>query len=520
MKKTKICIVGGGTAGWVTLSYLAATLDVDLCIIHSDEIEKINVGESTSPTIKHITDTIGIDEADWMRQSNATFKYGVEFNDFAQIGSKWFHSFDDLIPDTCFNTPLCDNGKITYTSNVEQYLAASSRVNKHVTSVDYFLKLYNRDCDKFNRAHGPFSHMVDLNLSPYTNNMIDNSPKFPGVAYHINTYKFGESLKQFTDTDRYEEIIETVVDVDCDDHGVSCVTLSDGRKIHADIFFDCTGFHRLLINKYSDWMDFEDLKNNSAVWGYIPNTYSFKPVTGAHAQSAGWIWEVPTYGQIGTGYVYCDEYCNEESAIETVTDFWSKRGHNFEYLKSVKFQAGRHAHTSIKNIICNGLSQSFIEPLEATSIMIICTTIKCFVDMYKKRGMWDHRRSRAHCSIMNKFIDHTKQFVLYHYKLTKRRDTQYWRDVQGDPDDVKYVCNYIDNLARVKWVNKGQTLLNQWNWTSMLLGYEHEFINGLKDISVENLSNYEYYINMMEDHYKHILRNNLTTKEFLIKINE
>lgn len=504
-KKNKVCIVGGGTAGWVTLSYLAATTNVELCIIHTDKIEKINVGESTAPTIKHVTDTIGIPDDVWMKSCNATFKYGVEFTNFASVGSEWLHSFDDLIPHNCFHTPLCDNGKVSY--------------KKDMSSVDYYLNLYNSNPERFNRYHGPLTYMLENNISPFDQNNSNNISKFPGFAYHINTYKFGQSLKKFTDAKKYREINEEIVDVCLNEKGISHVILESGEKIYADIFFDCTGFSRLLIKNFSDWKCYNELSNNSAIWGYIPDTYSYRPVTGAHAQECGWIWEIPTYGQIGTGYVYCDRYCDEERAIKTITDYWSKRGHEFKYLKSAKFSAGRNKHTSINNVICNGLSQSFIEPLEATSIMIICTTIKSFVDMYRKTEMWGPRRSEALNRVMNKFIDHTKQFVLYHYRLSKRTDTEYWRDVNGTSEHVQQVCDYIENLADMKWVNKGQTLLNQWNWTSMLLGYGHEYKNKIESIDNYSLQNYEFYSKILIEQYQYILRNNMTTKDFLTKIN-
>lgn len=139
--------------------------------------------------------------------------------------------------------------------------------------------------------------------------------------------------------------------------------------------------------------------------------------------------------------------------------------------------------------------------------------------MYRKSEMWGPRRSEALNRVMNKFIDHTKQFVLYHYRLSKRTDTEYWRDVNGTSEHVQQVCDYIENLADMKWVNKGQTLLNQWNWTSMLLGYGHEYKNKIESIDNYSLQNYEFYSKILIEQYQYILRNNMTTKEFLTKIN-
>ena len=110
----KICVVGGGSAGWITLSYLVATIDAEITIVHSDEVDPIGVGESTTPTIKHVADTVGVDEKEWMKDAKATFKYGVEFHDWVKPGSRWLHSFDDMIPHQSFNRPITENGKELY----------------------------------------------------------------------------------------------------------------------------------------------------------------------------------------------------------------------------------------------------------------------------------------------------------------------------------------------------------------------------------------------------------------------
>ena len=121
----KIIVVGGGTAGWITLAYLAATVDAELIIVHSDEVNIIGVGESTTPIVKNVADTIGLDDRTWMRDGRATFKYGIDFNDFNTIGKRWRHLYDDLLPAQIYSNPLIDNGKITFDNSQ--------------TSVEYFL---------------------------------------------------------------------------------------------------------------------------------------------------------------------------------------------------------------------------------------------------------------------------------------------------------------------------------------------------------------------------------------------
>ena len=153
----KIIIVGGGTSGWITLAYLVATTKLDIVIIHSDEIDTLGVGESTTPTIKHVAATCGLDEKTWMKRSKASFKYGIEFLNFNNIGSRWFHSFDDFIPSQCFSTPITEFGK--------------SNFKKELSSVEYFLhqRLYDKkyNSDWFNTSQGGAQLLVDKQLSPY-----------------------------------------------------------------------------------------------------------------------------------------------------------------------------------------------------------------------------------------------------------------------------------------------------------------------------------------------------------------
>ena len=150
----KIAIIGGGSAGWITLSYLAATIDCELTIIHSNEIDPIGVGESTTPTIKHVADTVGVDEKQWMKDSQATFKYGVEFLNFNNIGSRWVHTFDDMLPHQTFHRPITENGKDLY--------------KKELTSVDYFLKAFGKDVTHYNNTHGPQEYLIENEISPYS----------------------------------------------------------------------------------------------------------------------------------------------------------------------------------------------------------------------------------------------------------------------------------------------------------------------------------------------------------------
>ena len=505
-KKPHIVVVGGGTAGWITLSYLAATVEVDLTIIHSDEVDIIGVGESTTPTIKHVAETVGVDEHSWMRDSGATFKYGIEFHDWLKPGSLWFHSFDDMLPHQCFSRSMVDWGKETFASDL--------------TSVDYFLTRHGSDVDLFNQTQGAYHYLWKNRLSPVNRRGEVNTSQYPGYSYHVDASKFGNSLRRATSADKYTEIKSLITEVKVGVQGISGLVLQDGREIQGDLYFDCTGFKKLLISKLTKWHSYPELLNDRAIFGRMAGTTLDTPATQAHAQKVGWIWVIPTWQHIGTGYVYDSSHMSDDEAVQVMTDFWTKRGHRWEMTREVKFNGGRQTHCSIKNVIANGLAQSFVEPLEATSIMITCSTIISFVQHYLHRGrIIDHDLTRMHGRSMSSFLEHMKNFVYHHYTLSERNDHEYWRSVR-DAGAVQTVSDIIRDQRYSKWLGRGQTAYNKFNWASMLLGYDKTYNNELPQLSLDRLEEYDAFNREFIANYQRVMKNNLTIKEILQNIHQ
>jgi hypothetical protein len=502
--RPRICVVGGGSAGWITLSYLAATIDADFTIIHSEEIDIVGVGESTTPTIKHVAETVGISELDWIRGGRATIKYGINFTNWNSVGSTWFHSFDDLIPADCFHRTLLDNGKELFASEL--------------TSVDYYLAQYGQDWHRFNRTQGAQQFLLDHKLSPFNQHGESNVSRYPGYAYHVNAFEFGNTLRRHTPANRYREIKQKIRQVVTGEQGVDHLLLEDGTEIRADLFFDCSGFHRLLISQLSEWKDFDGLINDSAMWGPIKDVFTDVPATEAAAQDVGWIWATPTYNQIGSGYVYSSDHISEDQAHAVITRFWKDRGHHWEPIRSARFRAGHFAPIGVKNVISNGLCQSFVEPLEATSIMVTCHTVVNFVNLYRRNlNTIDHKLVDLHARTMSRFLTHMKEFIVNHYRLSSRRDTQYWRDVT-DEQSVKAVSDVIARTKGRRWLNSGETAYNQFNWASMLLGYDKTYANPVAEIAPDRMQEYLEYTQQLIANYERLLRNNIPIAEFLHEV--
>jgi tryptophan halogenase len=500
----KVCIVGGGTAGWITLAYIVSKLDIDVTIIHSNEIDIIGVGESTSPTIRQVADAVGVDEYTWMRDAKATFKYGIDFIDWNNIGSHWFHSFEGEILEQAFTNPVVDFGKDTF----EQKL----------TSIDYFLKLRQNDAsfdiDKFNNMHGPMWHILGNGKGHYNTQRQCNISKYAGYAYHVSAYEYSQCLRKHTPKEKFTEIVDTIIDVEIDDTGVKSLRTKSGNIITSDIFIDCTGMKRLLIGKLTGFTKFDKLKNNRAIFGGVDRYQNYRATTQAHAQDAGWIWSIPTWGRMGSGYVYSSDYITDDKAYDTIVKFWADKGYKWIENNRVSFTSGRCADLAIKNVFANGLAQSFIEPLEATSIMITCWTVIRFVEIYNRNNRWDDRSARMLNTMMAQFLDNTKSFVGYHYQLSERIDTDYWRD-QKNPDVIQEVNDIISSKLRSPMLQKGQTSINKFNWTSLLIGFNKPFNNRLEDISQEHIENYLFFVKQAEENYKFLVRNNPLNEQII-----
>jgi len=507
MQKNKIIVVGGGTAGWISLAYLAATTDAELVIIHSEEVDSMGVGESTTPTIKHVIKACGIEESSWMKDGKATFKYGIEFLNFNQPNSRWLHTFDDLLPGQTFHSPITEFGKNTF--------------KKGISSVEYFLTqrakgVQGYDIDWYNNSQGGCEYLLKNCLSPYCQAGHANFNKFPGYSYHINAQEFGNSLRKHTPKERYTEIRGHVATVNLDQTGVKNIILKDGTKLSADLFIDCTGFRRELIGKMSDFIPYGGLLNNAAVWGPI-KTQVYRPSTLSIAQPHGWIWETPTWGQVGSGYVFSDDFITPEQAEEHLRQHWAQQGLEWNPLRSVKFVSGRLENIAVANVVSNGLGQSFIEPLEATSIMVTCVTIIETSKLFNKHMGWDEKSSKILSKVIGKFLDEIKEFVLGHYTLSDRRDTEYWQ-AYNNPNTSEHISQIIEKKLQKEWAYQDTSSFNGYNWASMLIGYNKPYFGKLPKIENWQMDNYEFYTKQLVENYRYLYRKNLSAKKRLEQI--
>ncbi len=417
----KIVIVGGGSAGWMSAaSMIRAFPDKEVVVIESPDYPIIGVGESTLGGITGWAEWIGIDEKDFMPATDAVYKMSIKFTDFYKKDAGGFHY------------PF---GKVFLDGTV-------NGLNDWYVKKAKFPEL---DVADYARTFFPALTLAEQNkLSWNESGKLGNFNFKQDVAYHFDATKFGQWLKNNYCIPRGVKVVaDTVTDVTTNEEGIESVTLTSGEKLTADLFIDCTGFKSMLLEGalQEPWDDFSHMLPNNSAWATrIPYTdieKEMEPYTNCTAINNGWVWNIPSWERIGTGYVFSDKHVSKEDALQEFKDHLRSDKmtiHNpdrdvesLEY-KHIKFRVGIHRRTFVKNVVAIGFAAGFIEPLESNGLF----TVHEFLDKLVKtleRGtvtQWD--RDAYNMTTRRQYLGF-KEFVAQHYALSNRTDTQYWRDV-------------------------------------------------------------------------------------------
>jgi tryptophan halogenase len=363
MKEIKnIVIVGGGTAGWSTAhQFLNKSFSkTKVIVISTKEIPIIGVGESTTGTFRNLinlsNNVTNTSEIEFLKETKSTFKIGIKHSNWHTIGDYFYSPLgDDYHNDVNFPIFNYDDYRVYHIANNLNY-------NNSFQSI-----------------------LMNKNKLPIINNkFVQNN----SIAYHLDTYKVGQYLKRkaIKLTDRCSYVEGKVANTIFDKNGYLTDIITDNnQKISGDLFIDCSGFSKLLMNKFNNqWVSYKDnLLVNRAMPFYVENKKDepIRNYTHAWAQKNGWLWEIPTQERLGCGYVYSDNHTTPEKAQEEIEKIL---GHKIEPLNDIKFEAGRFSKFWIKNVLSTGLSSAFVEPLEATSIHATTVQITHFIENYFK----------------------------------------------------------------------------------------------------------------------------------------
>lgn len=412
-KKQHFVIVGGGTAGWLSALILKLyasnnELPIDITVVESSQIPTIGVGEGTTAVFRQMLLQLGFDETDFVRETGATIKLGIRHKDWRLIGEHYDGPIDD--PNLVSQTPSLSPE--SQASALDIYAVANGRT---VADAHLFGQLMQRD-------KSPFALKLNGSLipaGPYHH------------AYHFDQAKVGAWLR--SKAVGIELVDAQIVDVrrDAQSGWIDALIADDETNIGGDFFIDCTGFRRKLIAETmgAKWVSYADaLPVNRAMpfWLEHDKEVELAPYTLAWAQQAGWMWSIPTQDRVGCGYVYCDRYRTPDQAqaeIETAL------GRKIDPRNDLKFDIGRIDNAWIGNCLALGLSSSFLEPLEATSIHGTVVQLMLFTGMYLNDALSPNPVARdTYNSTVARQVDDFRDFINLHY--VSERKEPFWQDVQ------------------------------------------------------------------------------------------
>lgn len=420
MKTNKIVIVGGGSAGWMSAAtMIRAFPQKEIYVIESKDHPIIGVGESTLGYIKRWTDYIGLDEESFFSVTDASYKLSIKFTDFYKKDFPAFH-----YP---FSMPIEVNGRNPFT--------------------DWCLKKYfypETTNDDMVRTLFPASVLFENNKFSEDNPILKSYSVANDVAYHFDAVKFGVWLRENYCLPRGVKLISgTITKVNVNDDGIESLILDDGSVVTSDLFIDCTGFKSMLLgeNLNEPFVSYADMLPNNKAWAarvpYKDRSKELEGFTNCTAIENGWVWNIPLWSRIGTGYVYSDKFVSKEDALEEYKKYLMSNKRiiprtreevdSLEY-KEITFRVGIHERTFVKNVVGIGLAAGFIEPLESNGLFSVHEFLLKLIDILQRDDVNQFDRDMYNITV-GKMFDEFAKFVAMHYALSHRDDTEYWKSV-------------------------------------------------------------------------------------------
>ncbi len=418
MNKTirKIVIVGGGTAGWMAAALMSKSLgtqNFDITLIESEEIGTVGVGEATIPPIILFNDVLGLNEDEFIRETNATIKLGIEFVDWKRVGETYFHPFGN------FGTDMDGAGFMNFWF----------RLRKMGGSPD------------FGRFNAETLAARENRFGRTVANEPSGQPKV-NYAFQFDAALYAAFLRRYAEARgviRQEGMI-VKVNQDADSGFITSLDLKNGKTVDGDFFIDCSGFRGLLIEEtlhsgYEDWTRWLPCNRAAAVpCEKAPGPIT--PYTRSTSREAGWQWRIPLQHRTGNGYVFCNDFISEDEACEKLLTRLD--GKALKDPKVLRFVTGHRKKVWNKNVVALGLASGFLEPLESTSIHLVQACLTRLLGMMPRSGFNQTVIDEYNRLVVAEYVN-VKDFLIAHYKITERQDTPFWKHCHDMdiPDSLK-----------------------------------------------------------------------------------
>ncbi|MFI7453017.1 tryptophan halogenase family protein [Nonomuraea sp. NPDC049714] len=509
-----VVIVGGGTAGWMTATYLKAAFGdrLDVTLVESARVATIGVGEATFSTVRHFFDYLGLDERDWMPPCSGSYKLGIRFQDWRAPGHHFYHPFERMRVADGFNL-------------AEWWLKEGD--HSRTFDLGCFVTPYLCEARRSPRTMDGSLFAASLDDSLGRSTLDEQRAQFP-YAYHFDAALLASFLTEYGVARGVKHVVDDVVDVGQDERGwISHVTTQGQGRVAGDLFVDCTGFRGLLINKTlgEPFDSFEDvLPNNRAVALRVPRDPArneIAPYTTAHAMDAGWIWTIPLYGRNGNGYVYSDAYCTPEQAERTLRQHVAPGMDDLE-ANHIRMRIGRNRRSWVNNCVAVGLSSAFVEPLESTGIFFIQQAIEQLVK-YFPDARWDPALAESYNRRVAHVVDGVKEFLVLHYRAAARNDTLYWQDAktralpEGLAERLRLASSVLPDDHGIYPHYHG---FETYSWITMLLGLGRQPARPRPALEHLDPARARAELAMVQSDARQLVAGLPSAREYLVSINE
>ncbi|MBT8086195.1 MAG: tryptophan 7-halogenase [Woeseia sp.] len=452
----RVVIVGGGTAGWMAAAAFSKSFGKQLHIelIESDEIGTVGVGEATIPPIKNFHLLLELDEADFLRAVNGTYKLGIQFENWGQLGEQYFH-------------PFSAHGVDTWAAQFHHFWVKARQQGETAALDEFSLEALMARANKFGQQ----------------------GARKAAYAYHFDAGLYAKMLRGISEKAGVKRTEGKVVDVKTNSESgfIESVALESGDSVDGDLFIDCSGFRGLLIEQtlktgWEDWSHW--LLSDRAVAVQTELVVPPAPFTRATARSCGWQWKIPLQNRVGNGLVFCSNYMSDDEAHKTLLD--NLEGKPITEPRVIRFKTGRRLKQWNKNCIALGLSSGFLEPLESTSIHLIQNNIIRLIKLFPSNGIEQSEIDQFNREVKTE-IEYIRDFIIAHYHVTRRADNDYWieRREMTIPETLAHKLSLFGSGGKI--FRDNNELFTEPSWVAVLVGQGlepasyHPFVNNMSD---------------------------------------
>ena len=444
----KVVIVGGGTAGWMTAAAMSKIMseipDFVIELVESEEIGTVGVGEATIPQINLFNSLLEINEGDFVRETNATYKLGIEFVDWTHVGHRYVHPFGFY-------------GLDMKGIEFHHHWLKGKALGDQTPLDDYSLGIVAGMMGKFThpRPDQPSSPLSKI-----------------AYAFQFDASLYGRYLRGMAEAYGVVRTEGRIVDVvqDGETGFIEAVVLQSGQRVEGELFIDCSGFRGLLIEQtlksgFEDWSKWLPCDRALAVPCELGGDH--QPLTRSTARPAGWQWRIPLQHRIGNGYVYSSAHVSDDEAAATVLA--NLDGNRLGDPRPLRFTAGHRRKPWVKNVVAFGLAGGFLEPLESTSIHLVQSGIARLMSLFPTLDFDEVEIARFNEQTIQEYVD-IRDFLVLHYKATSRDDTDFWNYCRTlePPEGLAYKLEMFRSNGRI--YREHNELFTETSWLAVMVG--------------------------------------------------